>query len=79
MNKQTTRLKISLITLTDIKKFVDAVGNLEGETMIENELGTQRFTAKSFVGAVAAIENWGDVWVVGEDARLYTAVKDFVV
>ena len=79
MDKQTTRLKISLITLTDIKRFVDAVSKLDGETMIENEVGTQRFTAKSFVGAVAAIENWGDIWVVGDDTRLYTAVKDFVI
>ena len=61
-----TRYKIQMITITDIHNFI-------------NEQGTYRLSAKSFLGAMAAVEDWGDIWVSSEDTNLYNAVKDFVV
>lgn len=74
-----TRYKIQMITLTDIHNFINSVSKLEGNVVLENEQGTYRLSAKSFLGAMAAVEDWGDIWVSSEDTNLYNAVKDFVV
>lgn len=74
-----TRFKISLITLTDIKNFVDAVSALEGNTTLENEQGTYRMNAKSFLGTFAAVEDWNDIWVVSDNPNIYSAISTFVI
>lgn len=79
VTKMATRLKVSLITLNDMKTFVEAINTLEGTTVLENEQGTFRINAKSFLGIVAAVEDWNDVWVVSEDPRLYGTISKFVI
>lgn len=74
-----TKLKIRLETLTDIRKFVDAVTSTEGNSVLENEAGTYRINAKSFLGAAAAVEDWGDIWVCSDNANIYSAIKEFVI
>ena len=78
-NYQITKFKISLVTLTDIKRFVDAVSGLSGTTVLVNENETYRINAKSFLGAVAAVEDWDDIWVVSDNSNLYGTISEFVV
>ena len=73
------KYRISLITLDDIRKFVDIMTDFDYSATLENEQGTYRINARSFLGAVAAVEDWKDIWVVSDSPNLYTAVKDFVV
>lgn len=73
------KFKIVLITLTDVKNFVEAVTQLSGTVNLEDEQGTYRVSAKSFMGAIAAIEDWNDVWVVSDNPNLYSTVAEFVV
>lgn len=73
------RYKVSLITSTDIKTFVDAVTPLGGTTTLEDSQGTYRISAKSFLGTVAAVEDWDDIWVVSDNPNIYGAISRFVV
>jgi len=73
------KYKVSLVTLTDIRTFVDAVTPLGGTTTLENGQGTYRISAKSFLGAVAAVEDWDDIWVVSDNPNIYSAIANFVV
>lgn len=77
--RQMTRYKISLVTLSDIKAFVDAVSLLDGTTVLENGQGTYRLSAKSFLGAVAAVEDWNDIWVASDNPNIYSAISNFVI
>lgn len=74
-----TRLKIDLVTLTDIRTFIDALSTIDGDAILENSDGTYRINAKSFLGAVAAVEDWGDIWLVSDSPNVYNVIKDFVI
>lgn len=79
LKENKTRLKIRLITLSDIKKFVEIVSSFDEKTELENSDGSYRVSAKSFIGAIAAIEDWDDIWVVSENPNLYSSIREFII
>lgn len=58
------RYKIELTTMSDIKRFVEAVSPLPGEIRLVDGSGLC-VNAKSILGAVAAVE-WGSLYCMSE-------------
>ena len=68
--------KIELVTLTDVRRFVDIVSSLEGDIRLIDGKGYV-INGKSILGAMAALE-WNSLYVMSEH-DIYNKIREFIV
>lgn len=70
------KIKINLITLKDIHKFVNIVSQIQEQVILTDGVG-YTVNAKSIVGCIAALE-WSNLYVTSK-ADIYTKISEFAV
>ena len=72
------KIKIELITLTDVKNFVAAASNVNGDVYLVDRNHRYRINAKSTLGCLLAQAEWSEIWVESE-TDCYSSIKEWVV
>lgn len=70
------KVKINLVTMTDIKKFVEIVTAIQVPVTLTDGAGYS-VNAKSMMGCVAALE-WDELYALS-DSDIYTKISEFAI
>lgn len=71
-----TRVKVNLVTLSDIKEFVTIADTIQQEVCLEDDEG-HKVSAKSLLGCMYSVE-FKDTYVTSENPFLSTKFAKFV-
>jgi hypothetical protein len=58
--------RIELITLTDVKEFVDAAMSIDGDVYLVDNKRKYRVSAKSIIGVLLSQSEWASTYVESE-------------
>ena len=75
--KDMSRMKIELVTQTDVLDFMSIASKAEGEVYIEDGSGNLRISAKSILGVKMASVEWDDLYAVYSDPNISTKLFRF--
>ena len=72
--KNMNRMKIELVTQTDVLEFMTIASQAEGEVYIEDGTGNLRISAKSILGVKMASVEWNDLYAVYSDPNISSKI-----
>ena len=72
-----SRMKIELVTQSDVLEFINIASEAEGEVYVENSTGILRISAKSILGVKMASVEWGDLYVAYSDPSISSKLFKF--
>ena len=72
------RVKINLVTMTDINEFCAAVGMCDADVYLVDSHHQYKVNAKSQISCMLASAEWGDIWAVS-DEDIYQSIQKWVV
>ena len=72
-----SKMKIDLVTQSDVLEFINVANEAEGEVYVEDETGILRISAKSILGVKMASVEWGNLYVVYSDPTISTKLFKF--
>ena len=75
--KNMNRMKIELVTQTDVLEFMNIASQSSGEVYIEDGSGNLRISAKSILGVKMASVEWSDLYAVYSDNDISTKLFKF--
>lgn len=73
------KLKIQLVTDTDIKEFVSIANSITEEVYLEDGVGNLRVIGKSMLGVICAKFDFNELWVMSDSPHLATKFMKFSV
>ena len=71
------RVKLNLITLTDVKEFVDIMSKRKSKAVLVDKDHDFVVNATSMLGAMYSIE-WDEIWLETEDDCCYNDIRKFM-
>ena len=72
-----SRMKIELVTQSDVLDFMNIASEAKGEVYVENGTGVLRISAKSILGVKMASVEWDDLYAVYSDPSISTKLFRF--
>lgn len=72
-----SRMKIELVTHSDVLEFINIANEADGEVYVEDGTGRLRISAKSILGVKMAFVEWNDLYVVYSDPNISTKLFKF--
>lgn len=70
------RVKLNLVTLSDVKEFVDIMSKRNSRAVLVDKDHDFIVNAKSLLGAMYSIE-WDEIWLETDD-DVYTDIRKFI-
>lgn len=71
--------KISLLGMKDLNDFMVKIVNIDGEIELVHKTKGYKVNAKSYLGSLLAMSEWGDnIWIKSEK-DCYFELKEFIV
>lgn len=71
------RVKINLITQSDVTKFVNIASSIPGHVWLTDAEGTLKVNGKSLLGALYSMSDWNDIFVESEK-DFYMQIRDMI-
>lgn len=71
------RMRIELVTQSDVLEFMQIATEAKGEVYIEDGSGNLRISGKSILGVKMASVEWNDLYAVYSDSTISTKLYKF--